>query len=215
MNKEYELSVAKKIQDENIQCEIIFNEESPFTLYKSNDIAVYLGLKKIRNSTCNFSDKEKVIRSSVTNGGIQLTIFLKIFGKKRLLAKSRKQKVMDFANIIGLEAHSFVIPSVEATTLKCITEAFSGEDMKEQFGIKNYRIDMYFPDYKLAIECDDSGHNKVKDEERMQEIMESLGCTFIRYEPYSKSFCIFKVINDIYTHIANYKKRTFIRRHKK
>ena len=30
--------------------------------------------------------------------------------------------------------------------------------MIEQYHVDGYRIDLYFPEYKLAIECDEFGH---------------------------------------------------------
>ena len=76
-----------------------------------------------------------------------------------------------------------------------------------QFSVDVYRIDLYFPYYKLAIECDEMNHNelhhKEKDVIRELNIKKQLQCTFIRYKPYSKDFNIFEVINDIYQHIKN------------
>ena len=38
-------------------------------------------------------------------------------------------------------------------------ENFEGEDMETQFQVLNYRIDLYFHDYKLTIEVDERNHN--------------------------------------------------------
>ena len=37
-------------------------------------------------------------------------------------------------------------------------QVFNGEEMVHQFGATKYRIDQYFPKYKLAIECDKFDH---------------------------------------------------------
>ena len=37
-------------------------------------------------------------------------------------------------------------------------QAFNGEEMIHQFSAGKYRIDLYFPEYKLAIECDEFDH---------------------------------------------------------
>ena len=42
--------------------------------------------------------------------------------------------------------------------LSHVQEAFKGEEMIEQYHVDGYRIDLYFPEYKLAIECDEFGH---------------------------------------------------------
>ena len=76
--------------------------------------------------------------------------------------------------------------------------------MKEQYTVDGYRIDLYFPIHKLAIECDELGH---KDRDigyevtRQKYIETKLGCTFIRYNPDAKEFDIFSVINSIMKYI--------------
>ena len=46
----------------------------------------------------------------------------------------------------------------EQDTLRQIMEAFSSEEMIHQFGAGKYRIDLYFPKYKLTIERDEFDH---------------------------------------------------------
>ena len=40
------------------------------------------------------------------------------------------------------------------TALESRKDAFQGENMQTQYGVLGYRIDLYFPQYKLAIEVD-------------------------------------------------------------
>lgn len=74
---------------------------------------------------------------------------------------------------------------------------------KSQYSVDKYRIDLYFIDYKLAIECDENRHNSKKenDEIRQNYIESKLNCKFIRYNPEEKDFNIFKVIGEIYEHL--------------
>ena len=37
--------------------------------------------------------------------------------------------------------------------------SFGGENMQTQYNVLGYRIELYFHDYKLAIETDENGHN--------------------------------------------------------
>ena len=37
--------------------------------------------------------------------------------------------------------------------------SFEGENMQTQYNILGYRIDLYFHDYKFAIEIDENGHS--------------------------------------------------------
>ena len=37
-------------------------------------------------------------------------------------------------------------------------DAFEGENMQTQYSVLGYKIDLYFNDYKLAIEFDEKSH---------------------------------------------------------
>ena len=37
--------------------------------------------------------------------------------------------------------------------------SFEGENMQTQYNVLGYRIDLYFHDYQIAIEIDESGHS--------------------------------------------------------
>ena len=85
-------------------------------------------------------------------------------------------------------------------------KVFRGEKIIFQHTIGKHRIDLYFPDHKLAIECDEFGHKDryLKKEIRRQIYLErKLKCKFIRYNPDMKGFNIFDTINEIFQHIKN------------
>ena len=121
-----------------------------------------------------------------------------------LVLKSTMSNATDFAKQLGINIVDNKIISKEAETLSCILKAFKGENMKEQYTVDGYRIDLYFPTHKLAIECDEFGH---KDRDigyevtRQKYIETKLACTFIRYNPDAKDFDIFIVINSIMKYI--------------
>ena len=70
--------------------------------------------------------------------------------------------------------------------------------MQTQYSVLNYRIDLYFHDYNLAIKVDEFGH---KDRDigyeiqKQKEIGKELGCEFIRINADEKYFNIHKAIN--------------------
>jgi very-short-patch-repair endonuclease len=89
----------------------------------------------------------------------------------------------------------------EAGTLEQIQKAFHGTQMMLQHTVAAYRVDMYMPEYNIAIECDEGGHadyNVAADAERTKTISEWLGCHWVRYNPDADDFCILRVINDIH-----------------
>ena len=64
--------------------------------------------------------------------------------------------------------------------------SFERKNRKTQYIAIGYRIDVYFHDYKLAIEIDENGQSdrdidcEVK---RQKAIAQELGCKFIRIDP--------------------------------
>ena len=63
-----------------------------------------------------------------------------------------------FKENLGFKLHD-VINCKEKTVLASIKDAFEGEDMQTQYTAIGYKIDLYFHQYKLAIEVDELGHN--------------------------------------------------------
>ena len=64
----------------------------------------------------------------------------------------------NFLKKLGFRIHD-VINTKEQTVISAIKDAFEGENMQTQYTVLNYRIDLYFHEYKLAIEVDELGHN--------------------------------------------------------
>ena len=52
---------------------------------------------------------------------------------------------------IKIIGHKYVCK--ETSTIYTIQKVFEGISTKLQFGIGSYRIDLYFPEHKLDIEC--------------------------------------------------------------
>ena len=83
----------------------------------------------------------------------------------------------------------------EQSVLKSIMDAFEGKNMQTQYSVLGSRIDLYFHDYKLAVEVDEKGHkDKNIDHEiqRQKALEKELICKFIRIDPDEEDFNIFK-----------------------
>ena len=52
-----------------------------------------------------------------------------------------------------------VILTREQSVLTKIISSFEGENMQRQCKVWSYRIDLYFHDYKLAINIEENGHS--------------------------------------------------------
>ena len=65
---------------------------------------------------------------------------------------------LDLAKLLGIIIQTTKYPKKEQETVNYILKAFKGEDTQKQYSIGNYRIDIYFTKYKIAVECDEYGH---------------------------------------------------------
>jgi very-short-patch-repair endonuclease len=200
MSKEIQIQVAQKIQ-EHYECKVIINDVEPYCLICVSDIGRILGLTNInKNAKSNVEVINNTIKiKTQTKGGEQTLSFMTYSGLHSLLAKSRKPSVIDFCKKVNIDICSRIYACIEADTLKCIMESFSNEEIMCQYHIKSYMVDLYFPKYKLIVECDENFHkyNTHHDLIRENKIKEEDDYTFIRYSPYAEDFNIFKVINMI------------------
>ena len=85
---------------------------------------------------------------------------------------------------------------------------FDGEDLQTQYSVLSYRIDLYFHEYKLAIEVDELGHNDRNtyyEIKRERQIEKELNCVFIRANLDAADFNINKLNDQIVKHIIQTK----------
>ena len=89
---------------------------------------------------------------------------------------------------------------VENQTIGFISNAYSNMlNVKRQFTIGKYRVDLYFVDYKLVIECDENNHNdRDPENEKIRELyITSLGNKIIRFNPNEKDFDLSNILREI------------------
>ena len=201
MSKDEQYELASKIEV-NYACRVIRNECEPYTLYCLQDLGKILNLSNVHKTVCTFNNQDRMKMKTKTNGGEQDASYLTYTGLMRFISRTRSPRTIEFINKIGLTINTQFFSSPECDTLRCIMDAFQNEEMVEQYTVLTYRLDLYFPRYKLAIECDENHHNQFADDYRELKIKKNIpDCVFIRFKPFDKNFNIFKVINQIYQHI--------------
>lgn len=123
-------------------------------------------------------------------------------GLKRLLCNSRSIESLEFAKFLGIDVYSYKPMIKETEYINAIIKSFPTEKVILQYTPinTNYRIDLYFPEYNIAVECDENHHlnNEINDQTRQKTITNELGCRWVRFQPDSPNFDIFKTIGDIY-----------------
>ena len=87
--------------------------------------------------------------------------------------------------------------------------------MQSEYSILGYRNDLYFYDYKLAIEDDKLGHkdrniNWETEREKEKAIEKELSCGFISNNPDEEKFNVFKFINKLQRHVEKLSKKSLI-----
>jgi very-short-patch-repair endonuclease len=102
----------------------------------------------------------------------------------------------------SIELPDTVSVTKEQITINQIVKAFSHLRSIRQFSVRPYFIDLYFPDHKIAVECDEYNHCSYDSqlELRRQKYLEkTLRCVFVRYNPDDRNFNIGDVIHQIMT----------------
>jgi very-short-patch-repair endonuclease len=179
--------------------DIIIKGTKEEPLYGANDIAKILGIGNIRMSIQYFDNTEKCsIYIMDRMGRNQLTSFLTTKGLKKFICRSRKPSAIDFAIKLGIEVYDIMHVPLETSVIKFITTVFSDEEYSLQHSVGKYKIDLYFPKYKIAVECDEYFHNfkEEEDKERENFIKKDLNCEFIRFKQGTDLALIIKILKD-------------------
>ena len=116
-------------------------------------------------------------------------------------------KTVEFRSKLGFNKNDITLPK-EQSLLIPLMNAFEGENMQTEYSVLGYKIDLYFHDYKLAIEVDEKGpkDRSIDCEIKRQKAIEKrLGCEFIRINPDEENFNIFEPINEIHRLIKKIK----------
>ena len=113
-----------------------------------------------------------------------------------------------FRTRLGFKQYDVILTKVQlALTIKSSSE---GEYMQTQYNVFSYSIELYFHDYKLAIEIDENGHSdrNIDYEIKRQKVIEQeLGCKFVRIDPDKEDFDIFKTVREIFRHVKQSTKK--------
>lgn len=208
-NKEFELTTYSYIS--NNLC---------FEYFVGYEIATLLGYKNpngtIRKcvSKCNqltFRDYPGV-KEPLLNPKI---VLITRDGVIEILLKTRKIITPDVLYILkkfNINVTNKKCLTKEQSTLSEIANIFKIDNPIFQHYIAPYDIDLYFPDYKLVVECDENGHKDrdiIKERKRMDYINFQLNITddnWIRYNPDDEKFDIFDLIKNVYVYFSSHKK---------
>ena len=96
----------------------------------------------------------------------------------------------------------------EQSVRESIRDTVKWEDIKIQYSVLSYEIDLYFYEHKLEMQVDELGHNDRNtdyESKRQREIENELNCIFTRTNPDVVDFNINELNNQIFKHIIQSK----------
>jgi hypothetical protein len=103
--------------------------------------------------------------------------------------------------VAGNEMKNSFLMSCENATIGFIENAISHiTPTIRQYRVLNYKIDLYIPEWKLAVECDEFDHRdreKTYEEERQDNIEKKLECKFVRFDPQAPDFDLAALVGRI------------------
>lgn len=142
--------------------------------------------------------------SQILNGNDKRMIYINKKGLISLLSKSRLPNIDKFIlfcnNTFNISYQIINCFQKEQETIGAIIATFQHLSYCRQYPIGPYRIDLYFPEHKIAVECDENNHRDrdiASEVDRQKYIEKQLNCRFIRYNPDIIHFSIFEVINTL------------------
>jgi len=198
-----------------------------FEYFVGYEITALLGYKNAIQTLVNVSKQNKIEFREYP--GVKIpkldpkTILINRDGAIEILLKTRKRLTPDVLYILK-EFHIDVTNrkclSKEQQSISGIANTFKTEKIEDQFKVGPYYLDMYFPEYKIVIECDENGHadRKPCDERaRMDYVNKELGIkdvNWIRYNPDEFGFDIHRVSGMIYNRINAIKEEKYKRESK-
>jgi very-short-patch-repair endonuclease len=130
-------------------------------------------------------------------------VYINKTGLRNLITKSKLAGNIHLITQLSYTFHlnlNVVHLTKEQETISAIMDVFPDFQAIQQFCVLNYRIDLYLPEVKLAIECDEFNHAMYDAEEerkREREIYQELGCAFFRYNPDDKDFNVFCMLGEL------------------
>lgn len=186
---------------QDTQVRIFGTHDKP--LFVANDMAEILDMKNIHKVISKFDRTKKVKCDIVDNHGrTQQTTVLTEKGLWHIIRYSRTINAEKIRQMINHKL-GFMHSPMELDFINNIMKVFPDEIFETQKTVLGYRIDLYMPTYKLAIEYDEEHHRyqTAEDNIRQERIVEILGCTVLRVD-YTDD--IFAAAGRIYKHIRSH-----------
>ena len=172
-------SIATKTWQDN-GVEVIISDDIKWL--NEWNVQTKLGHSNFAAITAKYPKDLRKERQGLQEGNKQpCRIFLREDFGIQVILDCRATPAVNIKRRLGFKQHDPTMTQEESVLTKLDTY-FKTEDKLFQHSVLGYRIDLYVPKYKLAIDVDELGHctRNIKSEiERQSRIEQELGCKFI------------------------------------
>ena len=166
--------------------------------YRAKDVAVALGYKNTKKTLIDhvIIDNKRKLSELKPQAKFDCneanTIYINEAGLRALVIKSQLPTASDVATQLGISVETRYVRK-ETEIVGFVQDVLTQMMVPFEFqkNVNNFRIDLYLPDQKLAIEIDEHNHadrDPSYEEEREAYIKTQLGCKFLRINPDSEGF---------------------------
>ena len=165
----------------------------------SKKVNLVHNLKKNYRENVHYIDTEPVSTSNRHGGNNKITFMLteEAFEIFKNSFNMRNRYIVDVSKEVKCVKFGMCI---ENQTIGFIANAYSNVlNVKRQHAMGKYRVDLYFVDHKLVVECDENGH---EDRDPLQEqiredYLKEAGIKLIRFNPNACDFDLSDVLREI------------------
>jgi very-short-patch-repair endonuclease len=156
--------------------------------------------KNYRENVHYIETKTKTVNLPKKNGGHNKITFMLTEEAFEIFKNSfnmRNRYIVDVSKEVKIVKFGMCI---ENQTIGFIANAYSNVlNVKRQHIMDKYRVDLYFVDHKLVVECDENGH---EDRDPLQEqirenCLKEAGNKLIRFNPNATGFDLSNVLREI------------------
>jgi very-short-patch-repair endonuclease len=129
------------------------------------------------------------------------SIYINQRGMRSLLLKSEKPQAIDIAKQFGIDIQTkYLRKEIEVVSFIQRFLTSLGEPFEFQKTVGTYRVDLYLPSRKVAVEIDEHGHRGPDiqyERDREAFITTRLQCQFLRINPDDPTFSMATCIADV------------------
>ena len=197
------ITIRTHNKNHTVNCVVVRDE----IWYRAKDVAIALGYKDTRHAVRLhvIIDNKRRLRELKPQATLDhhdaITIYINEAGLRSLIIKSQLPTASDVATQLGISVETRYVRK-ETEIVGFIQDVLTQMMVPFEFqkNVNNFRIDLYLPDQKLAIEIDEHNHadrDPSYEEEREAYIKTQLGCKFLRTNPDSEGFKISTFIGRI------------------